>query len=61
MGVGTLLRRLQVVGTNAILISAVAISGVVFVVLMLPEVIRVWTMPDDVSVVEPQVVGGTEA
>ncbi|RSL16128.1 hypothetical protein EDE15_1637 [Edaphobacter aggregans] len=44
-----------------LLISAVAISGVVFVVLTLPEVIRVWTMPDDVSVVEPQVVGGTEA
>ena len=37
-----------------LLVSAVAISGVVMAVLALPEVIRVWTMPDDAA--EPQVV-----
>jgi hypothetical protein len=38
-----------------LLFSAVAISGVVFVVLALPEVIRVWMIPDEVG--EPKVVG----
>jgi hypothetical protein len=37
-----------------LLISAVAISGVMMVVLALPEVIRVWTMPDDAA--EPRMV-----
>jgi hypothetical protein len=37
-----------------LLISAVAISGLVIVVLALPEVIRVWAMPDETT--EPQIV-----
>jgi len=37
-----------------LLFSAVVISGVVFVVLALPEVIRVWMIPDEVG--EPKVV-----
>ena len=43
---------------QGLLISAVAISGLVLVVLALPEVIRVWMMPDDTA--EPHVVMGAE-